>query len=458
VNAPNGNGTLHSFFGCDRVSARDVSSTSIQMVQTPLKRVVQSSKPVSRRMKLRSSVRAPERSNPQNAYVYLQKNQVEVETSEMKRLQLERQLSEPLATVSDEETEIDYDEFDDDDGSATQVTPSRPRSLKKKKKRRSKRAQSSSVDPVRTYLREIGEYTLLNAQSEVDLCKNIKKLLKLERAHAAFVQAHNREPLEEEWASLVRLSVPKLRVNLHKGRQAKEQMIAANLRLVVSIAKRYLNRGLTFLDLIQEGSLGLIRGTEKFDAEKGFKFSTYATWWIRQAMTRAISDHSRPIRLPVHVNDTLSHVKRLTKQLQSELGRAPNDAELAQRMGFSVSKLNFLTSVSRSTVSLETPIGNEGDSTLGNFIECSRDTPEEDVSKNLLREDLEAVLETLTPRERDVVRMRFGFDDGNMKTLEQIGSMFSVTRERIRQIEAKALRKLRHPNRTSTLREYVVID
>eukprot|EP00184_Porphyridium_aerugineum_P006107 CAMPEP_0184697032 /NCGR_PEP_ID=MMETSP0313-20130426/4147_1 /TAXON_ID=2792 /ORGANISM="Porphyridium aerugineum, Strain SAG 1380-2" /LENGTH=456 /DNA_ID=CAMNT_0027155793 /DNA_START=254 /DNA_END=1624 /DNA_ORIENTATION=- len=359
----------------------------------------------------------------------------------------------------DDEAEIDDDEEDDD--YSIYDTEDLSGLKKRKKKRRSKKRATKATakaDSVKMYLREIGEYTLLNAQSESELCREIKILLSFERKYEAFQRDNGRVPQDDEWAEMCNMPLQEFKYTLHRGRRAKENMVAANLRLVVSIAKRYLNRGLSFQDLIQEGSLGLIRGTEKFDADKGFKFSTYATWWIRQAMTRAISDHSRPIRLPVHVNDTLAHVRRYTKQLQSELGRAPTEEEIAKRMDIPLEKLQFMTRVARSTISLETPVGDEKDSTLGNFIECERDTPEQDVMKNLLREDLEAVLETLTPRERDVVRMRFGFDDGKMKTLEQIGSMFSVTRERIRQIEAKALRKLRHPNRNAGLREYVYQD
>ncbi|KAA8496639.1 RNA polymerase sigma factor SigA [Porphyridium purpureum] len=368
------------------------------------------------------------------------------------------------APLEDSESDVDYDDFEEASATITTARPGSLKKLKKKKKSSSssettngkiKRRSRGQQDSVKAYLQEIGEYTLLNSESESALCSKIKQLLKFEREFEEFRELFDREPTEPEWAARCNVELSEFRVALHQGRRAKEQMVAANLRLVVSIAKRYLNRGLTFQDLIQEGSVGLIRGTEKFDADKGFKFSTYATWWIRQAMTRAISDHSRPIRLPVHVNDTLAHVRRYSKELQQGLGRAPTEEELAERMCLPLEKLQFMMRVARSTVSLETPIGDDGDSTLANFIECDRDTPEQDVTKSLLREDLEAVLETLTPRERDVVRMRFGFDDGRMKTLEQIGNMFSVTRERIRQIESKALRKLRHPNRNAALREYV---
>lgn len=313
-------------------------------------------------------------------------------------------------------------------------------------------------DSIRSYLQEIGEVKLLDADSEIDLARQISKLLELERISAALKEETGKDPSITEWAAAAGMDMENFRDTLRRGLRAKEHMVAANLRLVVSIAKKYVNRGLTFQDLIQEGSVGLIRGAEKFDGDKGFKFSTYATWWIRQAITRAIADHSRPIRLPVHVNDSISAIKKMSKVIQDEVHRPPTETELANRLHITVEKLRFLSKSSRATISLETPISREGrdsSATLGSFIVWEGDTPEEATMKNLLREDLENVLNTLSPRERDVVRMRYGFDDGKMKTLEEIGSIFAVTRERIRQIEAKALRKLRHPNRNAMLREYV---
>lgn len=370
---------------------------------------------------------------------------------------------ESFPTVRDRE--YYYRDFRTDSGKRSAAAE---RKAKKKKKNGSsvgtddaslkKGRPVGGEDSVRRYLQEIGEVKLLDAETEISLAKDIAKLVHIENVSAHLRAIDGVEPSVPQWADAAGMDVPTFREVLRKGLRAKEHMVAANLRLVVSIAKKYMNRGLSFQDLIQEGSIGLIRGAEKFDANKGFKFSTYATWWIRQSITRAIADHSRPIRLPVHVNDTIALLRKTTKVLSSELNRAPTEKEIADRMQISTDKLRFLTRTSRSTLSLETPVSRDSSdsaATLGTFIMWDGDTPEEKTMKNLMKEDLDNVLNTLSPRERDVVRMRYGLDDGRMKTLEEIGSIFEVTRERIRQIEAKALRKLRHPNRNAVLREYV---
>ncbi|HVJ50254.1 RNA polymerase sigma factor RpoD [Desulfitobacterium sp.] len=271
-------------------------------------------------------------------------------------------------------------------------------------------------DPVRMYLKEIGRVPLLSAEEEVKLAKRM-------------------EQGDEE---------------------AKRRLAEANLRLVVSIAKRYVGRGMLFLDLIQEGNLGLIKAVEKFDYQKGFKFSTYATWWIRQAITRAIADQARTIRIPVHMVETINKLIRISRQLLQELGREPVPEEIAAQMDIPVERVREIMKIAQEPVSLETPIGEEEDSHLGDFIpDEDAPAPAEAASFILLKEQLEEVLETLTPREEKVLRLRFGLDDGRTRTLEEVGQEFGVTRERIRQIEAKALRKLRHPSRSKKLKDYL---
>ncbi|ACK64259.1 RNA polymerase, sigma 70 subunit, RpoD subfamily [Rippkaea orientalis PCC 8801] len=329
------------------------------------------------------------------------------------------------------------------------------RKLSASRRRDPNKKKPYTEDSIRIYLQEIGRIRLLRAEEEIELARKIADLLELERIREKMTEHMGRFPTDLEWSQAINMEWHAFQRRLYLGRKAKDKMVHSNLRLVVSIAKKYMNRGLSFQDLIQEGSLGLIRAAEKFDHEKGYKFSTYATWWIRQAITRAIADQSRTIRLPVHLYETISRIKKTTKILSQEMRRKPTEEEIATRMEMTIEKLRFIAKSAQLPISLETPIGKEEDSRLGDFIEADGENPEDEVSKNLLREDLENVLDTLSPRERDVLRLRYGLDDGRMKTLEEIGQIFNVTRERIRQIEAKALRKLRHPNRNSILKEYI---
>ncbi|MBO4939601.1 MAG: RNA polymerase sigma factor RpoD [Clostridia bacterium] len=271
-------------------------------------------------------------------------------------------------------------------------------------------------DPVKMYLKDIGRVPLLSAEEEVDLAKRMQE----------------------------------------NDESAKKRLSEANLRLVVSIAKRYVGRGMLFLDLIQEGNLGLMKAVEKFDYQKGFKFSTYATWWIRQSITRAIADQARTIRIPVHMVETINKLTRIQRVLLQEFGREPTPSEIAEKMGITEERVREIQKIAQDPVSLETPIGEEEDSHLGDFIEDEKtQTPSESVASTMLKEQLLGVLDTLTPREEKVLRLRYGIDDGKPRTLEEVGKEFNVTRERIRQIEAKALRKLRHPSRSKKLKDFL---
>jgi RNA polymerase primary sigma factor len=352
------------------------------------------------------------------------------------------------------EDDLEEDDLEDDEEDQSEDGEGKPKAKGVRRRSQAKKKHYTE-DSIRLYLQEIGRIRLLRADEEIELARKIADLLELERIRDQLLQRLEREPRDQEWAGEVDMPIQSFRHRLHLGRRAKDKMVQSNLRLVVSIAKKYMNRGLSFQDLIQEGSLGLIRAAEKFDHEKGYKFSTYATWWIRQAITRAIADQSRTIRLPVHLYETISRIKKTTKLLSQEMGRKPSEEEIATRMEMTIEKLRFIAKSAQLPISLETPIGKEEDSRLGDFIESDGETPEDQVAKSLLREDLESVLCTLSPRERDVLKLRYGLDDGRMKTLEEIGQIFNVTRERIRQIEAKALRKLRHPNRNSVLKEYI---
>ena len=299
-------------------------------------------------------------------------------------------------------------------------------------------------DPVRMYLKEIGKVPLLSAEEEITLAQ---KMVGGDAARAQLDDAG--DDLDEE-------TKRELEELINQGDYAKKKLAEANLRLVVSIAKRYVGRGMLFLDLIQEGNLGLIKAVEKFDYRKGYKFSTYATWWIRQAITRAIADQARTIRIPVHMVETINKLIRVSRQLLQELGREPSPEEIAEEMDIPVERVREILKISQEPVSLETPIGEEEDSHLGDFIQDENvPVPADAAAFTLLKEQLVEVLSTLTEREQKVLRLRFGLDDGRARTLEEVGKEFNVTRERIRQIEAKALRKLRHPSRSRKLRDYL---
>ena len=307
-------------------------------------------------------------------------------------------------------------------------------------------------DPVRMYLKEIGKVPLLTPDEEIALAKSMTSGVEAEeKLREQRRKRKNKEPLPyspDEEAALVKRK--------KRGDIAKQKLAEANLRLVVSIAKRYVGRGMLFLDLIQEGNLGLIKAVEKFDYTKGYKFSTYATWWIRQAITRAIADQARPIRIPVHMVETINKVIRVSRQLLQELGHDPTPTEIAEEMNMPVEKVREILKIAQEPVSLETPIGEEEDSHLGDFIpDEGASEPSEAASFTLLKEQLMEVLATLTPREEKVLKLRFGIEDGRTRTLEEVGKEFNVTRERIRQIEAKALRKLRHPSRSKKLKDFL---
>ncbi len=343
-------------------------------------------------------------------------------------------------------------------------------------------------DPVRMYLKEIGKVPLLTAAQEVDLARRIEagefateltwnldsddkvdqKRLKVVVEHVIAIREHQlekfgkvegigRDKIAKSWKPKTRDALLELLRRVERdGQLAKKKLIEANLRLVVSIAKRYVGRGMLFLDLIQEGNLGLIRAVEKFDYSKGYKFSTYATWWIRQAITRAIADQARTIRIPVHMVETINKLVRVQRQLLQDLGREPMPEEIGRQMGIPADKVREILKVSQEPVSLETPIGEEEDSHLGDFIEDSDAVvPVDAASFILLQEQLESVLHTLSEREKKVIQLRFGLLDGHPRTLEEVGREFGVTRERIRQIESKTLSKLRHPSRSQKLRDYL---
>ena len=312
----------------------------------------------------------------------------------------------------------------------------------------------SVEDPVRMYLKEIGKVPLLSADEEIELAQNMEDgAVATEKIN---VLKGRLDGASEEEKAEIKEEIKTLQRDVDKGADAKKRLAEANLRLVVSIAKRYVGRGMLFLDLIQEGNLGLIKAVEKFDYKKGYKFSTYATWWIRQAITRAIADQARTIRIPVHMVETINKLIRVSRQLLQELGREPSPKEIAKEMNMPVERVREILKISQEPVSLETPIGEEEDSHLGDFIKDDNvPVPADAAAFTLLKEQLEEVLGTLTEREQKVLTLRFGLEDGRARTLEEVGKEFNVTRERIRQIEAKALRKLRHPSRSRKLKDYL---
>ncbi len=359
-----------------------------------------------------------------------------------------------------DDDDLDGDSSEDHDIKVAKNADAEMASTKSKKKSRARTTRSrnrargidaSTVmltgDPVRMYLKEIGKVDLLTAADEVDLAMKIE----------AGLEAGNKlEAAENGEIELTRAEMRRLSRVEQVGLEAKQALISANLRLVVSIAKRYVGRGMLFLDLIQEGNLGLIRAVEKFDYEKGFKFSTYATWWIRQAITRAIADQARTIRIPVHMVETINKLVRVQRQLLQDLGRDPTPEEIGAEMDMSAERVREIQKISQEPVSLETPIGEEEDSQLGDFIEDSQAVvPPDAASFSMLQEQLTQVLDGLADRERKVIELRFGLVDGHPRTLEEVGREFGVTRERIRQIESKTLAKLRHPSRSSKLKDYI---
>ena len=361
-------------------------------------------------------------------------------------------------TLDDDKLEAGLDEDEDllegipEEELKATVEVQLPKVTKSKARTTRKRNADAGVtmltgDPVRMYLKEIGKVPLLTAAEEIDLAMKIE---------AGVAATEELDRAEDEGIELERREKRRLGRIEQVGIDAKQQLIEANLRLVVSIAKRYVGRGMLFLDLIQEGNLGLIRAVEKFDYTKGFKFSTYATWWIRQAITRAIADQARTIRIPVHMVETINKLVRIQRQLLQELGREPTPEEIGEEMGLTAERVREIQKISQEPVSLETPIGEEEDSQLGDFIEDDAAVvPPDAASFSMLQEQLAKVLEGLAERERKVISLRFGLEDGHPRTLEEVGREFGVTRERIRQIESKTLAKLRHPSRSSKLKDYL---
>jgi RNA polymerase primary sigma factor len=386
----------------------------------------------------------------ENIYAFFSKNGIDITTDGAEDISADVDL-----ILAEEEAAVDETVVEEEVAAAAEVTAvaAAPKAAAtKSRKKPKKRSDSASIapltsDPVRMYLKEIGKVPLLTAKQEVDLAMKIE---------AGLEAADRLEECVERGERIDRAEERRLQRVEALGLHAKKQLVEANLRLVVSIAKRYVGRGMLFLDLIQEGNLGLIRAVEKFDYTKGYKFSTYATWWIRQAITRAIADQARTIRIPVHMVETINKLIRVQRQLLQELGREPSPDEIGEKMEMTAERVREILKISQEPVSLETPIGEEEDSQLGDFIEDSEAVvPPEAASFSMLQEQLSKVLESLSERERKVIELRFGLTDGHPRTLEEVGREFGVTRERIRQIESKTLCKLRHPSRSGKLKDYL---
>ena len=365
--------------------------------------------------------------------------------------------AEQLETVLDflEHNNVDVLRISDDDDDDDEIILDDEEEVEVEKIDLSVPDGVSVEDPVRMYLKEIGKVPLLSAEEEIELAKKMEAGAVAEEK-ISLLKTRMQESEDDAEKEEIKAEIKELQKEVDWGDDAKKRLAEANLRLVVSIAKRYVGRGMLFLDLVQEGNLGLIKAVEKFDYRKGYKFSTYATWWIRQAITRAIADQARTIRIPVHMVETINKLIRVSRQLLQELGREPSPEEIAAEMNMPVDRVREILKISQEPVSLETPIGEEEDSHLGDFIKDDNvPVPADAAAFTLLKEQLEEVLGTLTEREQKVLTLRFGLEDGRARTLEEVGKEFNVTRERIRQIEAKALRKLRHPSRSRKLKDYL---
>ena len=365
--------------------------------------------------------------------------------------------AEQLETVLDflEHNNVDVLRISDDDDDDDEIILDDEEEVEVEKIDLSVPDGVSVEDPVRMYLKEIGKVPLLSAEEEIELAKKMEAGAVAEEK-ISLLKTRMQESEDDAEKEEIKAEIKELQKEVDWGDDAKKRLAEANLRLVVSIAKRYVGRGMLVLDLIQEGNLGLIKAVEKFDYRKGYKFSTYATWWIRQAITRAIADQARTIRIPVHMVETINKLIRVSRQLLQELGREPSPEEIAAEMNMPVDRVREILKISQEPVSLETPIGEEEDSHLGDFIKDDNvPVPADAAAFTLLKEQLEEVLGTLTEREQKVLTLRFGLEDGRARTLEEVGKEFNVTRERIRQIEAKALRKLRHPSRSRKLKDYL---